>query len=468
MIDELVLGESVQKEADFFAKKYNEQFQQLKGSPLAKFGKIGIPEIYGLGKQLYRFDQLKKRMQERGNIADLGELPKFAYDVIVTAFGGSTLNLFAGTQPISSSHGNVYVKQLVASLTRGNVTDGQTLIDPTKAPDVFAENFAGEKSPQISIGQTTTSVGPYTYTIVKAPIRPNTFKIVAGTAYGTDNGQGKIIGWDLQGTIDYVTGAVVINFKTAPTSGTNMLINFSTNLEESGNYAKLSPIMSTIPINAEVFVIGQELGMLQSFEAEQMFGEMMDDEATQDLSDCLMREISQTLIDKFYMEAINGGASNLTTWEAIPQNAQTEYLYRMTLPYALAKANKKLAQRLGRGGANVYLAGYGFCSYIETLDGFMPSDISTSGPHVYGTYNGKIVIRCPQMTDNDCLMVYTGTGMFDKPGVWAPYMPLATTQAVPVNNNILKSQRICVTYGGVEIVIGRAITLFRITETPLP
>lgn len=486
-MNESELLADIEQKVEQYAKKYKPQLEQLSDSPLAKVCSIDESHIYGLGSQLEKWEnyynryvkafvpshltQGKSKNESGGSMNDLGTLPRLANDFIVANMGANPIGVFAGIQPIASSNGDVYVKTLLAGNSRGNTTQGQIVSSPLQAPDVYTDFWAGANNGEVTVATTANSspsAGPYTITLTDKPVLKNKVKVyVSASIYGFDDGTGYIVGRGIEGTIDYTTGDVSLNFTVAsgsiPTS-TAIKLTYTSNLEESGAYAKVNLAIQRIPVVAEPFVVGQEFGLFQTWEIEQMFGRLAQEDSQKDLTEAMMAEICNKIINKMYKSAVAAGNSNLTEWSATPTGDVSQYLHRQSLPFSFAEAGKKLYQRTGRAVINCMIGDPGFCSYIETLDGFVPMNMVIQGAHIYGKYKDTVVIRAPQLPNNEALFIFTGTGMFDKPAVWGTYMPIIFLHPnIPVPNNVLRVQGAAVSYGAADLVIDRFITRFKIT-----
>lgn len=90
------------------------------------------------------------------------------------------------------------------------------------------ENFVGEA---VGVGDGLTT--NFTHIAAHLPITPNSVSIlVAGVVVGADNGAGLIVGGNLAGTstIDYVTGAVNLDFIIAPAAAEAITMSYTQSL----------------------------------------------------------------------------------------------------------------------------------------------------------------------------------------------------------------------------------------------
>ena len=139
---------------------YKPFMESLEDSPLAKVRTISNFDYLNLGRQFKQFENNKKYVSEIGTLKDLGQLPKYAYDVITANYAASIIPLLASVQPIKGQQGLVYFKQIKSQTTRGNVNSGDILRNAVASPDKQAVGFAGENVSQ-ALG--TLSAGDQTY-----------------------------------------------------------------------------------------------------------------------------------------------------------------------------------------------------------------------------------------------------------------------------------------------------------------
>jgi len=111
----------------------------------------------------------------------------------------------------------------------------------------------------------------------------------------------------------------------------------------------------------------------------------------------------------------------------------------------------------GRGTISVMIAGRSAASIIGTLPGFVKiSDGNTLGAHIYGTLDGITIVRVPSnsvLTANHVLCLYKGTSPFEAAAVYAPYMPLVVTSALPTGANPLLSQKAAAVWAAQKVVV---------------
>ncbi len=190
-----------------------------------------------------------------------------------------------------------------------------------------------------------------------------------------------------------------------------------------------------------------------------MLGVDADADSVTTLSEEITVEQSQILIGKMYAKAMG-----YTTWNRRVPAGVADSLHRISLNFAFETANTQINVQAGRGVVNVIIGGQQFCAYISTLDDFVPAGTSASGPHILGTYKGKIVVKAQQLPAWEALMLFKGLNNFDVAAVNATFMPLVVMKHVPYSGNALKNQNAVALYNALEVVNAAFITRFEIVD----
>ena len=151
-------------------------------------------------------------------------------------------------------------------------------------------------------------------------------------------------------------------------------------------------------------------------------------------------------------------------WNKNPSPGLSWFEHKQELKDVISRAEGTLFANAGRGVVNYIIAGVTACGILSNLPGFVKSQFSGSGPHVYGTLDGISIIRSPLTTTNYMYPVYKGTGFFDAPIVYSPYMPLFVTNTLPTPNNLLSKSGIAAVWAGLKVVVPQFCTRIIITS----
>lgn len=470
-VNEGAIERSVERASDRYFKspKYRPFLEALEKSPVARVRSITAYDHFALGKQLEQFENYKQMCEDDGTLAQLGSIPKLAFDVITASYGTSPLSVMASTQPIEEEQGSVYFKDLIAQTTRGNITTNDTLLSADSASATQPTSFAGDTVTTAATNVTATATQNITLTNV--PVRPYKVQIDIvhpqdGALQLVDDGNGKLIGYNVQGTVNYSTGAVVIAYKntpTAPTGGTHVITStYAQDFEASTDIPKVIMRLRSKSIGARVWALKDTIGLEQSYAMKRRFGLVAEDEVSNDLVNAINSEMCNYAISR--LAALAVGSNSFT--KAAPANVSL-FEHRQGFKFTINDAEATLLSNAGRGNISVMIAGANAASLISGLAGFVRVQNSESvGPHIFGTLDGIAVIRVQNsavLNADTLLCMYKGTSPFDTALVWAPYMPLVVTTALPTGTNPLMQQKAAAVWGGLEVLIKNFVTKITLT-----
>lgn len=364
--------------------------------------------------------------------------------------------------------GTIYYKNVFAVSKRGSVdptVNPEMIVGATQMEDRELLGYAGDTLTQAVGSGTIDAQLNYSTTVGYGPIKPGTV-IVECPALGltaVDNMKGKLVGYNLQGLINYTTGVVDIQFITNPGAGHTLTCQYATDFELSATLPQIQFKLDTKSVRAKVFALKDTVGLEQSYALRRRFGLIAEDEIANDMISAINSEIMNTLISIAQSNAMGN-----TTWKKVPDSGTSYFEHKQTFKDVLAEAESVMLGNAGRGTINNLLVGRSAGALLSTLPGFTKiSDGTTIGPHIYGRLDGTTIIRVPNTTvldSNTIIGLYNSGNPFEAPVVYAPYMPLVVTTALPNGYNPLMSQRACAVWAACEVLVPRFIT--KITIDP--
>lgn len=475
-INEEALGKNVERDADNYLKRYKGQMALLEKSPLSKVRSITPYDYYQLGKQLEAFEIYRSICEDDGTLTQLGKIPDVAFDVISVSYGTSPIGVCASIQAIPEERGTIYFKNILSQTTRGNVTDGDKLFDPRAAADTHPREFASACQTRLSF-EDTTAYGHllYDYTVPAAlrPIRPYTVVVTMTTDAGvlltaTDDGNGYLIGYDIQGRVNYVNGGVAIELSDDPGDANTIYLDFQQDMAAATDIPQIYMNLESDSIMACVYALKETIGLEASYALRRRFGMIAEDELASDLIAAINAEIMNTCI----YNLVNAHATwtpNVHTinWVNTAGAGVSYFEHKQSFKDAVMRAENMMLGLAGRGTISVMIAGRSAASIIGTLPGFTKiSDGNTLGPHIYGTLDGITIVRVPSnavLTATHVLCIYKGTSPFEAAAIYAPYMPLVVTSALPTGANPLLSQKAAAVWAAQKVVVPNFVTRIVIT-----
>jgi hypothetical protein len=395
-----------------------------------------------------------------------------AFDVITVAYGTAPISAIASVQPIDEERGTVYFKNVIAQTTRGNITAGAKIARADAAPEAFPLGYASDQitetvavlaNPTLSYAGAVTAAG--------LPLRPFKTTVTWTDQHGVhtledSRGDGTLagVGGDF-GTINYTTGAITVTLGSAPGSlysGNPIAVTYATDFAQQTEIPKILMRLTTKSVTARVWALKDTIGLEQSYALRRRFGLIAEDEVATELVSAINSEITRTLIS--IIDANSQGPA--VSFNRTPPPGVSFFEHKQTFKDVLSQAESTILGNAGRGMISSMIAGRDAAAIIGTLPGFVKlSDGSTIGPHIYGTLDGATVVRVPYdgvLNTNKVLLMYKGTSPFEAPAVYAPYMPLVVTTALPTGANPLLNQKAAAVWAAVECLVPNFITTLNV------
>lgn len=451
---------------DHYFKKYKKQIQVFEKSLVGKAVNLTDHHKIQLGKMLDNWAVYEKLSEANGSLNTLGELPKVALDVITATMSNSILPVVATTQTISSQKSIIWFKNIIARDSKGNITDGDTLIDArtgTKTPSGYA---SGEVIGEDGVATTTAAQLSYTFNVNGGEsIRRQSVRVYLEsdpTIQARDfEGKGVLFGsGGIEGTIDYLAGEITVNLAADPGGADAIKVDYLQNLEEMTDVPKLSHFLDSTDVSAKPYALKSVMGIFQMFELRQRIG----DSALQDVATDLTREINNEIGGDFIRQ-YQAVAQGATQFNLAAPSGVSERDHRLSYAFRMADAEADLISRAGRGTVKVMIVGREHAAVVRGLDGFnLLSDSNSLGAHVFGTYKGVTYVRVPEealMAAKRGVGLYTGSSPLESAGVYAPYMPL-TIQDSPLSPNPLTSQKVAASMAATKVVVPQYAVNFNV------
>jgi hypothetical protein len=455
--------------ADQYRKQYKNQMDALEKSPLAKTRGIRDWDHYCLGSMIESYKVFEQYVTEAdGSANDLGTLPQIAMSVLTATYGAGVIPAIASVQPIEEESGIVYFRNVYAGDTKGNATAGDKLqnpVGPQKSLSGYSVNGFSEVA-DTGDGSTTSFSG----TLTRKPRRQRVAFFLTATPaiFCKDQGDGTLLGKGCDGTIDYETGDWTLDFAVAPANAATITAEYQENYELSDDVPKIESRMETKPVTADMYALKMVGGIFNDFILNKRFGMDAASESAKELAGELQKEQSSKLIKLLRTGSLQTAADQgggITFDRQYPQNI-AEAQHRDAISYRFSEVGTQLVDAAGRGRAQTWVIGNQIASDVESLPGFTPiSDGLDVGPHIFGTYKGVTVIRVPEaatLGGNESTVMWKGSNPFEAPVVWAPYMPLATTDKITTGrgNNPLTHQKAVASMSACESLVPQYSTTF--------
>lgn len=453
---------------EIYSEVFKDQFGQFAGSTRAKVKGINEHDLYILGETLA--EQKRLQLAEGNSFSQLGILPNIALDVLTAVAGDSVIPYFASEQMLPDLQGTVYFEDVYATSARGNIEEGDVLTRATGTPDKYPQGFAGEMvyNEECGTAKNDDADTEYEFTLAHVPVRPQFIKIRCGNLVATDDDKGNLIGNGIYGTIDYVTGAVVLKLATKVAEETKIYADYAQNFELT-ELPSIQNKLNSKMIKATTFALQTDTSVLNAEVMNRRFGLDMKKRAQTILEEQILNEVTNDMLQKVVAGA-NEANVGLTQFNMTIPTGVSQQAHYQSVNYAFNVMSNKLAMASGKGEMPAMLASPKVCAFLATLPNFKVVGKISAFATVYGILDGQtVVIRCPQFTgslDNLAFGMYKGQEAYDAAAVYAPYMPLVSTLDIPVSERMLQRRSAVCTLAGMDLVVPQYVQKFGIVNSP--
>lgn len=447
----------IEHQAEKYFDRYRDQFDAFeKHSTVARaLDRVNENHFYSLGCQLEKFEEYQAFCENSNTIGSLGTIPSIALDVITASYGNSILPLIASTQPIEEERGVIYFKRTKATKTEGGRTAGD-IINDSRNMDSYSDSYGAATSTE-TLGTGNGTDTNFTGTLTNIPTRPNTFRFEnSDGTKGIDDGEGNLYGNGFSGTINYETGAFDITFLAAVANSVTINLTYAQDQEARDDLPGIAGTLASDEMNAEVFALKAESGLLHEYAFQKRFGRMASDEIAMDLSEELTKTLNTAAIKR--LAAVAGTPIN---WSLTPPDPSISYAeHKLSFVDTVSDSDRELNTGAGRGNINRMIAGSVASAKLRGMPGFVAAEgSSNSAVGLFGYYNDIPVIRASTIIpDNKIVNVFKGTGHFDTALVHSPYMPLFVSDTIASGRNPLRNQRVAAVWCGLKPVIKSFVT----------
>ena len=344
----------------------------------------------------------------------------FFLDMVASVIPNSIAADIVSIQAMDAKAGMISYLRFVYGTNKGQVKEGQmfnsSLYHGVSDVDYSSRNVNDE--PLVS-GVNLSSVPVIEGTIVITKADGTTDAVtyaggVATSASGT--------------TIDLATGAVG---GTAPAADT--VISYEYNNEDAPvDVPEINLELAQIPVFAKSRKLAAYWGFDAAFDLKQQYGEDITSLMAAQASGEITYEIDTEICLDLYKQAGN----DLGVWSKTP-NLGVQLIDHYDSFWAkLTEGANIVFGATQRFTPNFIVCGINVSAVIEVMRNFDGTGASTGvGPHLIGTLGGKYkVYVVPQMDPDGYVMGYKGGNFLETGYVYAPYMPVLSTQILTLAN----------------------------------
>lgn len=383
----------------------------------------------------------------------LGEPLSSNLGLVAMSYAALPIQNFASIQPLSEESGTVYYRNGIATMDRGGVAKGDSLISPMGAVNAGISNYVSETQVLSKKIENNTTLEYNDLQLGKEIIKGQIRISVAGNKVkGMDDGEGHIlgVGIDASGsTINYETGALTIKFTDLTGAGVQNNDMMDITYQQSTLAADQVPTMKwTLDgkvVRVDYDILQSNYSSIAEVVLRKRFGTDLNDQITMDL----VTQITSSILLKSITKLRNASIQNETllndkiTWSMKPKDGVSEIDHRRTFDDNFVTAVDMMFRLAGKGEISTIITGMKGKTVLQS-SGMKLMRNSVSGPHLCGMYGDIPVYYAPNsaLGKNEMLVIYRGTNWYEAPLVYAPFLPVTVTAGRSVHNVLQNSQAV--------------------------
>lgn len=368
-----------------------------------------------------------QNLDETTKLVNVGSFEKFAFPLVRVVMPSLVSNELVSVQPMQGPTSLVFYLKFLYDNSKGTAVAGTDMFqNPNR-------HYSSEEIDSENIGSGDGATVAFTPTLAYTPVKPGTVRITATISAAevevVDDGNGALTGASLAsaGTIDYTTGATSFTFSTAPDNATDILCDYSYELEANTQIPRVNLSLTSTPVQAKKRTLGANWSLEASADYKTLHGV----DAEMDLLAGMTSELKFE-IDREVVEDLKRLASNTiaTAWSATAPSGVSVTEHRLSLVYEFVKASNEIYSTTGRAEGTWIVAGKNVVNHIEALPGFVPSGqslVGLRGVYKSGTLNNRwTIFKDANYSDDAYLVGYRGVNMMETGYIYAPYIPFYT------------------------------------------
>lgn len=390
-------------------------------------------------------DKMIRRMDETTKVVNIGNFVDYGFGIVTAVMPALVANEIVSVQPLKARTGEIFYLEYKRGTQKGALEKGSTFISPfTGTSDdttYSSETVQGETLGELA---TTSDAASVETSLSYIPVKKGTVLIKDALVNYVDDGNGAIVlaagsaNADFTGgTINYETGAVVLNFAKVQQTA-NFIADYEFDFRSQGIDARIPEVdlqLSSTSITSTTRKLRARWLFDAAYELQNVHGV----DAEQELSTALAAEIRHEIDGEIMNDIlVQAAAGNIEfTWSKTTQPNVAFVDYKDTFVDLLIKMSNAIFYDTHRAEGNFVVAGINVSSLIESLGArFVPNKGGLkAGPHVIGTLDGRwTIVKNPFYPPDSFVVGYKGQSYLEGGYVYAPYIPLYTTPAVMLDD----------------------------------
>lgn len=363
---------------------------------------------------------------------DVSFLRTHGINILTATMPSLIANDLVSIQPLQARVGEIRYLQVKFGNSKGRVKEGDTMFsyDRVGGPNAEFGYTYDEVNGEVPIWNT----GKTSCNLSWLPVQPGSIELKVGTDDYTDDGKGNLVNTskETKGHVDYDTGTVTLT--TAATSTDNTSVNYLyNNITAPTQAPEMDLSIKGIPVIARARKLKTVLSFDAMFDMQAQYGFDATNQQTTLASQYLQYEIDGEIVQDLYQKA----AAKQTTFSSTVPNAVAKLDHYEGLIATWNEASNNIFEETRFASGTWGVLGLDAATIVESLAnrGFQAAGTSgENGPHFIGTMGNYRLYKTPNLGNyagvserDGYVMGYKGETMFHAGYVYAPYMPIMTT-----------------------------------------
>lgn len=381
-------------------------------------------------------------LNEATQPADVSFFKQFAFNNLLAVYPNLIAPELVSTQPMLSRHGEIRYLRVNYGSTKGRIKKGDTMFgqfnlgDHPNDPSYSSDSVEGEI---IGTDGTTTD-----FHLDWTPVEPGSVKFMDDTgilAY-RDDSSGNIVtaAGASAGTINYGTGKVTFN--SAPAAGVSVDYIY-----DNISAPVSAPEIQVKIVSSPVYARSRKLKTLYAFDSA---ADMVNDYGITLSSEILAMssaELKREIDDEIIKDLVEKGTAPGTTFNAtIPEGISLVDHYA-GFPAAVTVASNNIWNLTQVASASWLLVGANAANIVESIPRFRSAGVlNPKGAHLVGYLGNYPVYKSAALGEDDWAVGYKGASLFESGYIYAPYLPIMSTQLL-MDENFTGKQGFSTSYG---------------------
>lgn len=367
----------------------------------------------------HAFDVRAKLMESGTQVGDIAKKNDYL-NLIAAVMPTLVAEDLVNVQPLKQKAGVVYYMKHVYDDNKGTIARGDAIstIDrvwPAAEKLEGAINYSSE-----DIVDEAIDLADGNAKLAWTPVVPGS--VVIGD--NTDDGEGNIGG----GTIDYATGTI-----TGLTDAVNKTVSYKMDLYTAPmRVPRIRTVITDLTVTARPRKLATAFSMDAAFDVQMTqnvdLQSIIQGAATDEIRSEIDGEILQDLA--------TSGTDMTISWNMPTPFGISRFEHYESFYQTIVEGANKIYNKTRRITGNFVIAGENAANVIETHSKFKAAaSLNEAGPHIAGTLNGKyLIVKNPYYGSDDFVIGHNGDTPFDGGYVYAPYMPITSTQFIMGEN----------------------------------